>query len=221
MMNHVKKWLSQINDKQNPDEFEAKNLISLYGIKTPSGKRLQPEDKMNSDCIQFPCVLKICDPGVVHKTELNGVILNNTHENVDRNLASLHKRFPGKNILVEPQQIFTGPEFIIGIVTDPALGPAVMIGTGGILTEIYNDTAFRLAPCSHEDAMDMIDELKMAPVFKGFRGLVLDQTGLARAIVNISRLACDLESRLSQLDINPIVYNGNEWVALDIQLIFN
>lgn len=68
-----------------------------------------------------------------------------------------------------------GHEFIVGIIPDPVLGYAVMVGAGGVLTEIYMDTAFRPAPCSIIDATDMIDELVPAPVFNNFRGLALDR----------------------------------------------
>ncbi|OGR15426.1 MAG: hypothetical protein A2097_02140 [Desulfobacula sp. GWF2_41_7] len=94
-----------------------------------------------------------------------------------------------------------------------------MVGAGGVLTEIYNDTAFRLAPCSIIDATDMIDELVLAPVFNNFRGLTLDKHKLALAISHISQLAHDLGDRLNQLDINPIVFSKGEWIALDVKVV--
>ena len=103
---------------------------------------------------------------------------------------------------------------------DPDLGHAVMVGTGGILTEVYDDTSFRLAPCTESEALEMIDELKIAPVFNDYRGLFLDKQKLAQTVSKISHLACDLGDHLCRLDINPIVYDGTEWIALDIHMIF-
>jgi len=95
-----------------------------------------------------------------------------------------------------------------------------MVGAGGVLTEIYKDTAFRLAPCSVTDATDMIDELVLSPVFDNFRGMNLDKKKLAQTISQVSRLAHDLGDKLSQLDINPIVFSDGEWIALDVKVMF-
>ena len=131
----------------------------------------------------------------------------------------MQQRFPHENILVENQTDFTGPEFIIGIIKDPALGHAVMVGAGGVLKEIYKDISFRLAPCSENEAMDMIDELVLSPIFDNFRWIALYKKKLAGAISRVSQLAHDLGDELSQLDINPIVFSKGECVALDVKVV--
>ena len=148
------------------------------------------------------------------------MILTNNKDEVFDNFKRLRQRFPDEPILVEHQTGFIGPEFIIGIVKDPALGHAVMVGAGGVFTEIYKDAAFRLAPCSINEAMDMMDELVLSPVFENFRGMQLDKKKLAQTISRVSRLAHDMGDRLSQLDINPIVYSDGEWIALDVKILF-
>jgi len=221
MEKKLKDWFEILGDKEKPDEFDAKQLIKLYSIKVPKGKRLGPEDELNIDDIDPPYVLKVCSPDILHKTELKGVLLNNDKECIQDNFKLMQDRFPKENILVENQSSYMGPEFIIGIVKDPALGHAVMVGAGGVLTEIYKDTAFRLAPCSVNDAMDMIDELVLSPVFDDFRGLTLDKGKLAQTISQVSKLAHDLGDKLSQLDINPIVFSGKDWIALDVKVMFD
>lgn len=220
MKGKLKPWFKSLADKKQPDEFDAKQLVARYSIKVPQGKRLRPKDSLNIDDINPPYVIKVCSSGILHKTEQEGVILNNDRECVRDNFKRMQERFPDKNILVENQAGFMGPEFIIGIIKDPALGHAVMIGAGGILTEIYKDASFRLAPCSVNEATDMIDELVLAPVFKNFRGMVLDKQKLAWTISQVSTLACDLGDQLSQLDINPIVFSNGEWIALDVKILF-
>jgi len=207
MEKKLKHWLETFDDKENPDEFDAKQLVKLYSIKVPKGKRLGPEDELNIDDIKPPYVVKVCSSTILHKTEFKGVLLNNDKECVQDNFKLMQDRFPKENILVENQSTYMGPEFIIGIIKDPALGHAVMVGAGGVLTEIYKDTAFRLAPCSVTDATDMIDELVLSPV-------------LAQTISQVSRLAHDLGDKLSQLDINPIVFSDGEWIALDVKVMF-
>ncbi len=220
MENELKHWFETLSDKEKPDEFDAKQLVNLYSIKVPRGKRLGPKDELNIDDIKPPYVLKVCSSDILHKTELKGVLLNNDKECIQDNFKLMQDRFPNENILVENQSSYMGPEFIIGIIKDPALGHAVMVGAGGVLTEIYKDTAFRLAPCSVNDAMDMIDELVLSPVFDDFRGISLDKRKLAQTISQVSKLAHDLGDKLSQLDINPIVFCDGEWLALDVKVMF-
>ncbi|MCP3875634.1 MAG: hypothetical protein GY699_21075 [Desulfobacteraceae bacterium] len=220
MEKKIKFWLEGLGNK-NPDEYDAKQLVTLYSIKVPKGKRLKPKEEFNADDINPPFVLKVCSSNILHKTELQGVILNNDKECVQDNLKLMRQRFPNENILVENQTNFFGPEFIIGIIKDPALGHAVMVGAGGVLTEIYKDTAFRLAPCSVNEAKDMIDELILSPVFENYRGMTLDKEKFAITISQVSKLADDMGPELSQLDINPIVFSEGEWIALDVKVMFD
>ncbi len=219
MEKKIKLWLETLDNNKKPDEFDAKQLVKLYSIKVPEGKRLKPEDEFCIDDIKPPYVLKVCSSDILHKTELQGVLLNNDKALVQNNFTMIQKRFPGENILVENQTGFMGPEFIIGIIKDPALGHAVMVGAGGVMTEIYKDTAFRLAPCTVNEATDMLDELVLSPVFENFRGMSLDKAKLALTISQVSKLANDLGDKLSQLDINPIVFSDGDWIALDVKVM--
>ena len=221
MEKKLKLWFESLDDKGHPDEFDAKQLVKLYSIKVPRAKRLGPKDEFDVHGIDPPYVLKVCSSNILHKTEFQGVVLNNDNECVQDNFTMIQQRFPNEKILVENQSIYMGPEFIIGIIKDPALGHAVMVGAGGVLTEIYKDTAFRLAPCSVNDAKDMIDELVLSPVFENFRGMTLDREKLAQTISQVSRLAHDLGDKLSQLDINPIVFSDGDWIALDVKVMFD
>jgi len=228
---NLKKWFDSLASKKDsietkPDEFDAKKLVNIYSIKTPDGKRFAPReifniDRLDSENISPPYVIKVCSSNILHKTELQGVVLNCERENVKNSFEKMQKRFPNKNILVENQTDFKGSEFIIGIIKDPALGHAIMVGAGGVLTEIYKDTSFRLAPCSVNDAMDMIDELVLSPIFDNFRGMVLDKKKLAETVSQVSILAHDLGDKLSQLDINPIVFSDGQWIALDVKIMFD
>lgn len=229
MNDNLKKWFDNLATKKDsiekkPDEFDAKKLVNIYSIKTPDGNRFAPReifniDRLDSENISAPYVIKVCSSNILHKTELQGVVLNCERENVKNSFEKMQKRFPNKNILVENQTDFKGSEFIIGMIKDPALGHAIMVGAGGVLTEIYKDTSFRLAPCSVNDAMDMIDELVLSPIFDNFRGIVLDKKKLAQTVSQVSILAHDIGDKLSQLDINPIVFSKGEWIALDVKVV--
>jgi succinyl-CoA synthetase beta subunit len=219
MEKKIKDWLNGLEIKDQPNEFESKQLALTYGIKTPEARIFAPDDALEISKIPAPYVLKVCSPNILHKTDQKGVILNIGKESVADQLTDIRKRFPGENVLIEHQSDFEAPEFIIGIIKDPALGHAVMAGAGGIFTEIYKDVTFRLAPCSKNEAKSMINELALADVFHGFRGMNFDEDKFAEIISNVSILAHDAGDKLSQLDINPIVFSGDQWIALDVKII--
>lgn len=220
MIEKLDNWYKRLGTDHSPDEYDSKELITLYNIKVPRGKRISPSDKVDFSDIPAPYVIKVCSSKILHKTDLQGVVVNVSEEAAPDIIKMMQERFPGENILVEHMSNFQPPEFIIGIIKDPALGHAVMVGAGGILTELYKDATFRLAPCSMIQAMDMLDELTLAPVFNNFRGMKHDKAKLATVIQRVSQLAHDMGETLSQLDINPIVYADDDWVALDVKVMF-
>ena len=219
MEKRIENWLSSLEIKDKPNEFEAKKLAQQYDINIPDSVVHGFEDTLEISEITPPYVLKVCSPDILHKTDQKGVVLNVRKENVQDQLDDMRKRFAGENILIEHQSDFEAPEFIIGVIKDSALGHAVMVGAGGIFTEIYKDVAFRLAPCSKDEAKSMINELALAEVFHGFRGMNFDEEKLAEIVSNVSKLAHDMGDKLSQLDINPIVFSKDKWVALDVKII--
>lgn len=221
MVKKIEDWFNKLEIKGRPNEFEAKKLVQLYDISVPDARVFVPKDRFEVSKMVPPYVLKVCSPDILHKTEQKGVVLNVTKEDIQNQLNDIRKRFVGENILIEHQSDFEAPEFIIGVIKDPALGHAVMVGAGGIFTEIYKDVTFRLAPCSKNEAKSMINELALAEVFHGFRGMNFDEDKFAEIISNISILADDMGEKLSQLDINPIVFSQGRWVALDVKIIID
>jgi hypothetical protein len=98
-----------------------------------------------------------------------------------------------------------GVELILGFHRDPQLGPAVLIGMGGVTTELFNDTAIRLPPLGRHAAEAMIDELKSSELLKGFRGRPKgDIAALASAIMAFSDMVVSLGDRLQEAEINPL-----------------
>ena len=108
---------------------------------------------------------------------------------------------------VEVQQMVTGGiEMIVGVTRDPTLGPAVMVGTGGVFAEVLADTAVRPLPLDEADAYEMIRTLKGFPLLDGARGRPpADVDALAQVIMSTATLANALGDRLAELDLNPVV----------------
>ncbi len=214
-------WLKSLKTKGMPDEYEAKQLLKKFNIPVPESIRLRPSDPIPSLSFNSPYAVKVCSPEILHKTDQGGVLLNIDQNGLDTAISLLKNNFPGTDILIEQQIVIEGPEFIVGAIDDPDYGIAVMAGAGGTLTEIYKDAAFRLAPCTVMEAKDLLDELKIAPVLHGYRGMELDQSLLAKLISSAGTAALSLGRHFNQLDINPVVFSKGIWVALDAAVVLN
>ncbi len=212
-------WQSQLMAADRPDEYEVKRLLGLLGLCVPEGVRFSAESRAQPPPFDGPYALKVCSPDILHKTDVQGVRLNLDRNALASEVAELAVAFPHTPLLVEQMVVSQGPEMIAGGLLDPSLGPAVMVGTGGILTETGLDVACRLAPLDEREAEDMLAELRIAPVFEGYRGLDLDGVALARLLVTVSRLVAAWGRSFDQLDLNPIVWTGQDWMILDAKLV--
>jgi 3-hydroxypropionyl-CoA synthetase (ADP-forming) len=225
----VSTWLRELKVPGKPDESEAKALLRDRGISVPSGRLISPHEiesitriaEKQPQGLNFPLIAKVCSPDIIHKTEMGGLELNLNETNWTDKLQKLYSRFPGKNILLEEMIPWVGNEFILGALVDPSFGPTIMCGAGGILTELYKDVSFRLIPLDEKEAGRMLQELTISEVLNGYRGSRLDPRGLAEIISRIGELVVELGEGFSQLDINPIVFDGKKWVALDAVLLLN
>ncbi|MDC7227652.1 MAG: acetate--CoA ligase family protein [Spirochaetales bacterium] len=217
----VECWLNTLRVEGKPDEWESKELLKQIGLSVPRGLRILPEEELSANELEFPLVLKVCDPEIMHKTDRGGVYLNVSKPEFQASLIKLRKKFPGSPVLAESMCRVEGPEFILGALVDPVFGPAVMAGAGGIFTELYEDVSFRLCPCPEDEAVRMLKELKISPVLRGYRGSRLELESLAESVSLLSKLFEAFDGRLNQVDINPMVYCGSGWTALDCVLILN
>jgi acetyltransferase len=212
-------WRGRLKDPAHPDEYEVKDLLRRLGLQVPQGIRLEPGAVNAVPAFPGPYAAKVCSPDILHKSDCHGVRLNIASADLKGTLCALHDTFPEADLLVEKMVAFEGPEMILGALLDPAFGPAVMVGAGGILTEILQDVSFRLAPLDEAEAKRMLAELKIQPVFEGFRGLRVDARSLAQLLVTISRLVDTLGPHFDQLDLNPVVWDADGWRILDAKLI--
>jgi succinyl-CoA synthetase beta subunit len=211
-------WRKDIEVPGKPNEWEVKELMRNVGLPVPRDTLLMAGDDIPEGPlpgVEAPYAIKLCSAEVLHKTDVGGVVLGVKSEDLAEVLSDLRRRFPGEHLLISSMVPVRGPEFILGALADPVFGPAVMAGAGGILAELYKDVAFRLAPCTPTEAGRMLAELTIAPVLTGFRGSSMDIGGLKDIISRFSHLAADATAEGAQLDINPLVWTGREWLVLD------
>lgn len=209
------KWLNKLEIEKKPNEWEVKKLFKEVGLKTPNGFLLKSGESFDDTYLKYPLAVKVCDSKVHHKTELGGLHLNVSSLSISNAIKDIRHKFPGSNILIEEMANYSDSEFIIGGLIDPIFGPAIMFGAGGILTELFNDVTFRLAPISINQGIQMLKELKISELFNGYRGSNLNLESLAHLLRKVSELIVAIGDDFDQLDINPIVYTKNGWIPLD------
>jgi acetate---CoA ligase (ADP-forming) len=126
-------------------------------------------------------------------------------------LENVPKHRPGAKI----QGVLVGPmakkgvEIIVGTMLDSAFGPMVMIGLGGITTELFRDVVYRPAPASAAEATTMLAELKAAPLLNGFRGAAkTDIPALSQLIAQLSLIAARYRDQISEIELNPVLVHA-------------
>ena len=211
-------------------EPKVVELISRYGVPYPDFNVVKSlvEAADSAEKIGFPVVMKVVSPDVIHKTEVGGVITDIAdrkqvklqYHNLLKNIA---KAVPGAELegVMVCKQAPEGLDLIAGCLTDPVFGPTVMVGLGGIYTEIFHDVSFRIAPLRRIDAEEMIRELKGYRILKGVRGQrERDIPALINLLLSLSRMVTE-NPEIKEIDLNPVRLYSEKLLALDARLFTN
>jgi len=204
------------------DEYQSKQVLGNVGfpvVEEAVAKSARDAAALAAS-MGFPVVLKGLAPDMIHKTEAGlvrlGISTASQAENVYR---ELDEAMAGRGDVLVQAQVESGLELILGMVRDPQFGPCVMIGLGGILAEALQDRVFASAPLSHEDGLKLIGRLKSQELLNGFRGArPVDREALASTLALLSRLGVSC-SRISEIDINPMIIRDGLPVAVDATII--
>lgn len=207
-------------------EKEAKEILEAVGIPTTRCHIVSSAEEAGhtAEKTGYPVVLKLASPSLLHKSEAGGVILNlKTREELSLAYEQLLTRGreldPAARIILQ-QMAPPGVELIAGATTDPHFGIVLMLGTGGIFTELLKDTVFRLPPLTAADAREMINSLRGAPLLKGYRGReASDMAAVQDVLMRLSALVCQ-NTEIKELDINPLAVYPRGVLALDARIIF-
>ena len=202
-------------------------VLSLYGIPSPKGKScLCVEEAMSFvQAIGFPVALKIDSAQFAHKTDIGAVLLNigdsaALRAGFETIITNCRKECPTSDpmkILVQ-QMAPEGTDVILGMKIDQQYGPVIIVGMGGVFVELLKDAAIRVAPIRHNEALEMIRELRSYRIFEGYRGgRPADVEALACAIVRFSQFAKHYQGSLLSVDVNPlrVLEEGKGVLALD------
>jgi len=198
------------------DEGEAKKLLASYDIPTTNFVVVENEDELSSLNLNYPLVMKVCSSNILHKTDVGGVILNIVNEKqLKENFREMKEKFPEEKILIEEMEK-EGIEMIVGISSDDFFGRIIMVGMGGIYTELYKDVSFRKIPISKKDAENMLQDLIAYKLFEGFRNIKLDKDAMVNLLMKVSSI-----SGIAQMDLNPVFVYEHGLKVIDAKVILN
>lgn len=206
------------------------DVFDTYGIKTVKRAHSSNWGQLKEGIakVGYPAVLKTSVEGVLHRTEIGGVVAGIEDEkSLAQAYDSIRKNI-GKALPHEDSQKMTvykmeteGVEIFLGGKRDSSFGPVIVFGLGGIYVEVLKDLSYRIAPVSRSEALEMIDEIKSAKILHGFRGMPkCDIDKISRSIMGLSQLMLD-SPEIKEIDINPLKVTDKKCVAVDGKIILD
>lgn len=210
-------------------EHAVKALLRRHGLDVPAGHTVQDAAQLAQAAagLRAPLVLKAYGQGLIHKSDVGGVRLGLTPDSVAGAAADMAAGLRTAGITAEgflvEEQHPGGAELIVGVLRDAAFGHVVMLGLGGVATELLDVNALRVAPLSRADAEDLVDGFPGAPLLNGARGAEpVDRGALVAfllALAGEGGLLSQLGSHLLEFECNPLVATADGVTALDARLI--
>jgi acetyl-CoA synthetase len=211
-------------EAQTLSETDGKLALAAHGVRVPRGRVVPTAAAAETAAeIGFPVVVKAVGSHLEHKTEVGGVVLNvrSTEEAraAGERLASL-----SDTILVEEMVPDGVAEILIGMIVDAQFGQVLVLGAGGVLTELLADSVTLLPPWTRDSIVAGLDRLRAVPLLKGYRGRpVGDIAALVDAILGVTRYASANLAVVSEIDVNPVIVRplGLGVVAVDALIRLN
>lgn len=199
----------------------ALEIVSAAGIDVARGVEARsPEEAVRAaESLRLPVVAKLGDEGVAHKTEKGGVVLGLRSPEEVRSAAE-QLFAAGASVVRVEEQVSGGLELLVGIERRMPLGAFVVVGVGGIWTELVDDVEIRPVGLRVGEAEEMLRALKAFPLFAGARGRpALDIEAAVRVVEAVDDIARELGDELGSLDLNPVIVLEQGSVAVDALLV--
>ncbi len=214
-------------------ERESKALLAAFHIPVTRTMlaRSANEAMLIASQLGYPVALKIDSPDVIHKSDVQGVVLDvstaaQVRDRYQELLAAMTRTLPEAHIngvTVQPMagnaQDRPGREVYIGLTTDDPFGPVITFGAGGTMIELIGDRALELPPLNQFLARRLIERSRAAEVLGAWRGApAADIASLERLLLRVSEMVCALP-QLRQMDINPVIVDEHGAVAVDARIV--
>ena len=215
-------WEEEINfsDKAPKlmDYIESFKLLKKYKIDCIIPKKIITT---NIKSIKYPIAVKFVGSDFVHKTDKKAIFLNVKNEKELNKIITIfnsNKKGTDNYIIYQPM-LKVGTELILGLKRDPVFGPIILLGLGGIYTEVYKDSVLELANLTKEQALNMIKKLKIYPILAGVRNNAgIDLNNLSDIILKFAKLIKENKNIL-EIDINPLSVDSKKIIAVDVRIM--
>lgn len=208
------------------DEVQSKSAVAAFGLQVPHGRVVDNarEAARAARELGYPVAVKAVSAHISHKTEAGAVVLGCEDEAAVCNAVEVIARSTGATagaparFLVERMVESPVAELIVGVTRDAQFGPVLLVGSGGVLVEMLQDSRTLLLPVRREDVSEAIASLKTSALLDGFRGRPAgDREAAVEAVLAVGRFAEAHADTLLELDINPLMVlaRGRGAVAAD------
>jgi acetyl-CoA synthetase len=199
-------------------EADGKRALAACGVRTPRG-RVVPVSAVAEAAIDlgFPVVIKAVGAHLEHKTEVGGVVLN-VRSSAAADAAGKRLGVLSDTLLVEEMVTDGVAEILVGVLVDPQFGQVLVLGAGGVLTELKSDSVTLLPPWTREASSAALARLSVARLLRGYRGSPPgDVTALVDTILGVARYASANLASVLEIDVNPVIVRpaGKGAIAVD------
>jgi acyl-CoA synthetase (NDP forming) len=199
------------------DENQALALLGAFAVPVVRREIVASEAELLTAAavLGYPVVLKTAQPGINHKSDCGGVVVDIPSEpELRRHYRDIRTRLGPLALL--STMVGAGVEVALGTVNDRQFGPVIMVAAGGILVELLADRALAMCPVSPTEADAMLGSLRLNQLLLGIRGRpAVHRQALIDAIVDLSRLAFNLRDSIAEIDINPLIATASGALAVD------
>lgn len=214
-------WRTRLQRGETLLEFESLSLLSELGFAANPCRLAGSETEVAAAgaAVGYPVALKTALAGVMHKSERGGVRLNLTGE------AELVRAWRELAAQLGPRAVVAamappGVEMLLGARRDPQFGPVILVGFGGVFTEVLKDIAFALPPFDKRYARRRMEELKLRPLLDGQRGMpACDIDAFAEQAALFSAIVHELRDEIEEIDVNPVIVGATGCVAVDALVV--
>ena len=219
--NVVTRWQKHLGLEEPISEDEAFAMFADFGI--PSGNSIvagtEREVLEAAESISFPVALKTAALGIPHKMDVGGVALGVNDETELREAYRAMAKRLGPDVLVAGMQE-SGVEMMLGAKRDPQFGPVVILGFGGIYSELLKDVVFALPPFGPTKARDLVSRLRMKTLLGGARGAAPAAVdAFCEMAANFSAMVYALKDDIREIDINPVIVQEKAAIAVDALIV--
>jgi acyl-CoA synthetase (NDP forming) len=205
-------------------EADGKRALAAHGVRVPRGRVVPAQAVAEAAAaIGFPVVVKAVGAQLEHKTEVGGVVLN-VRNPAEAKTAGERLAVLSDTLLVEEMVTDGIAEILIGMIVDSQFGQVLVLGAGGVLTELLADSVTLLPPWTRDSVIAGLARLRAAPLLKGYRGKPAgDVAALVDSILGVARYASANLAAILEIDVNPVIVRpvGLGVVAVDTLIRLN